>query len=610
MREKMGGWGRMLMFHGRVAGKLFREYKGRAALLFLLSVLLSAEWIVSIRFSEYLTNEVSRLPGEGSGGLFAGAAAFLVLLLGFKATQWLFDRAYNAYSKEIAVRSDGAFLDKLRRIRYRYFEDMETYQDIHMAGRASGDYAQVLFLFSRLLNFGINLAAYTVIVGRYSPWYMAVLLVVYGASGAAANIASRKWDSFYERVVVPWQRREQYFEGILKSRVNHSNVQTNRQLPFFMGKYQECADQERRNTLKCNLLATGTNLFSGLVFSVVAVYIIIAVMGDVAEGRAELGAVTAVCAVLFNTYEIVRALVDFGFQSKEYMHTISAYERIMGFEEVPEGKESAEKAERENAEKESGAHMPGCLCGNGALTLEDLWYSYSPSKEVQTGRIRYTLKGVSAQFFLGEHIAVVGENGSGKTTLMQVLLGLLESQKGEVRSTAGKAAVIFQDFPEYAMTVRENIELGRGGEHMGDDEVAEILKKVGLWEAVRKLPQGMDTQIGQLSAEGVEFSKGQFQRLAVGRLLADDAADVWVLDEPTAYLDPIAEIEMYRNILELGRDKLIFFISHRLGFARLMDRILVIADGQIAEQGSHEELMRADGAYAAMYGMQKSWYEG
>ncbi len=598
MREKMGGWGRMLMFHGRVAVKLFREYKARAALLFSLSVLLSAERIVSIRFSEYLTNEVSRLSEEGSEGLLAGAAAFLMLLLGFKVTQWLFDRVYNGYSKEIAVRSDGAFLGKLRRVQYRYFEDTETYQDIYMAGRASGDYAQVLFLFSRLLNFGINLAAYTVIVGRYSPWYMAVLLVVYGASGAAANIASRKWDGFYERVVVPWQRRELYFEGILKSRVNHSNIQTNRQMPFFMGKYEECADQERRNTLKSNLLATGTNLFSGLVFSVVAVYIIIAVMRDVAEGRAELGAVTAVCAVLFNTYEIVRALVDFGFQSKEYMHTISAYERIMGFEEMLE----------ERAGKESGTYMPGC--GRVEVSLENIWYSYSPSKEVQAGRILYTLKGVSAQFSLGEHIAVVGENGSGKTTLMQVLLGLLESQKGEVRSTAGKAAVIFQDFPEYAMTVRENIELGRGGKSMGDDEVTEILKKVGLWEAVRKLPQGMDTQIGQLSAEGVEFSKGQFQRLAVGRLLADDAADVWVLDEPTAYLDPIAEIEMYRNILELGKDKLIFFISHRLGFARLMDRILVIADGQIAEQGSHEDLMRADGAYAAMYGMQKSWYEG
>lgn len=600
MKEKMGGWGRTLMFHGRVAARLFREYKGRAALLFFLSVLLSAELIVSIRFSEYLTNEVSHLTEEGGGGLLAGAAAFLMLLMGFKATQWLFDRTYNGYSKEIAVRSDGAFLRKLSRIQYRYFEDTETYQDIYMAGKASGDYAQVLFLFSKLLNFGINLAAYTVIVGRYSPWYMVVLLAVYGAAGVAVNITSRKWDDFYERVVVPWQRRELYFEGILKSRVNHSNIQTNRQLPFFMGKYEECADQERRNTLKSNLLATGTNLFSGLVFGVVAVYILISVIGDVAEGRAELGAVTAVCAVLFNTYEIVRGLVNFAFQSKGYMHTISAYERVMGLEEMPE----------ERTEKESRAHMPGCLCGSRAVSLENIWYSYSPLREVQEGRIRYTLKGVSAQFLQGEHIAVVGENGSGKTTLMQVLLGLLENQKGEVRSTAGKAAAIFQDFPEYAMTVRENIELGRGGEPMGDDEVEGILKKVGLWEAVRGLPQGMDTQIGQLSAEGVEFSKGQFQRLAVGRLLADDAANVWILDEPTAYLDPIAEIEMYRSILELGKDKLIFFISHRLGFARLMDRILVIADGQVAEQGSHEDLMRTDGAYAAMYGMQKSWYEG
>ena len=367
MREKMGGWGRTLLFHGRAAAKLFREYKGRAALLFFLSVLLSAERVVSIRFSEHLTNGVSRLPEEGSGGLLAGAAAFLLLLLGLKATQWLFDRAYNGYSSEIAARTDGALLGKLCRIRYRYFEDTETYQDIYMAGRASGDYAQVLFLFSRLLDFGINLAAYTVIVGRYSPWYMAALLVVYGASGIAANIASRKWDGFYERVVVPWQRRELYFEGVLDSRVNHGNIQTNRQLPFFMGMYEECADQERRNTLKSNLLSTGANLLSGLVFSAAAIYIVAAVMGDVAEGRAELGAVTAVCAVLFNTYGIVRALVDFGFQGKEYMHTISAYERIMRLEEAPEeregrkgeGRASAEKegAERESAEKIGRAHV-------------------------------------------------------------------------------------------------------------------------------------------------------------------------------------------------------------------------------------------------------------
>ena len=113
--------------------------------------------------------------------------------------------------------------------------------------------------------------------------------------------------------------------------------------------------------------------------------------------------------------------------------------------------------------------------------------------------------------------------------------------------------------------------------------------------------------LGQLE-DGIELSKGQWQRLVIGRLLADEDAKIWILDEPTAYLDPIAEVEMYRQIWKLSGDRLVFFISHRLGFAQNADRIIVVENGQLAESGSHEQLTKTGGLYATMFRAQQEWY--
>ena len=113
--------------------------------------------------------------------------------------------------------------------------------------------------------------------------------------------------------------------------------------------------------------------------------------------------------------------------------------------------------------------------------------------------------------------------------------------------------------------------------------------------------------LGQMQ-DGVELSKGQWQRLAIARLLANDDAKIWILDEPTAYLDPIAEVEVYNKIWQLSGDRLVFFISHRLGFAKNADYIIVIENGCIAEFGTHKELIRKDGSYAKMFSAQKEWY--
>ena len=134
-----------------------------------------------------------------------------------------------------------------------------------------------------------------------------------------------------------------------------------------------------------------------------------------------------------------------------------------------------------------------------------------------------------------------------------------------------------------------------------------MLAQVGLKEIVLAFENGIDTPLGQLE-NGIELSKGQWQRLAIARLLANPEIKTWILDEPTAYLDPIAEIEIYNMIYELAGDRTVLFISHRLGFAKKADRIVLFDNGRIEEAGTHDGLVNQNGTYAEMYSNQEEWY--
>lgn len=145
-------------------------------------------------------------------------------------------------------------------------------------------------------------------------------------------------------------------------------------------------------------------------------------------------------------------------------------------------------------------------------------------------------------------------------------------------------------------------------EEHSDEKMREALEEVGMERTVDSLADKSDTHIGQLEEGGIELSKGQEQKIAIARLLVNDAP-IWILDEPTAYLDPLSEIDIYQLIHQVAGERTVFFVSHRLGFAPMADRILVFEDGKIVEDGSHEELLEYQGIYADMYLAQKSWYQ-
>jgi ABC-type multidrug transport system fused ATPase/permease subunit len=227
---------------------------------------------------------------------------------------------------------------------------------------------------------------------------------------------------------------------------------------------------------------------------------------------------------------------------------------------------------------------------------------------------------VSFSIKQGEKVAVIGENGSGKTTLVSLLCGLYEPNQGAIyiggknvkdNLSAAKKTIsaVFQDFGQYEGTLRENIVLSDVSKAIDDADIYSIAAKTGASEVIEDKPGKLDEQIGNFSTTGQNLSGGQWQKIALTRCAYRSGANIMILDEPTAALDPIAEANLYRNFTELTGDRTTILISHRLGITSLVDRIIVLRDGRIVEDGTHADLLAKGGAYTEMYRAQAQWYE-
>jgi len=235
------------------------------------------------------------------------------------------------------------------------------------------------------------------------------------------------------------------------------------------------------------------------------------------------------------------------------------------------------------------------------------------------GTERYILKNCSFKLLANMHYAFVGVNGAGKTTITKLLTGMYDNYEGDIYINGknlreyslpelkGIFSVVYQDFAKYSIPLKDNIKLGNVLTD-DDERVKEAISTINLDETVDKLPEGADTWLGKIKEDGLDLSGGEWQRLAIARNLYS-RRPVSILDEPTAALDPLAESNIYEMFGRISAGKSTIFITHRLGAARLADEILVIDEGRIVEQGTHNSLIELDGLYAKMYESQKGWYE-
>ena len=234
------------------------------------------------------------------------------------------------------------------------------------------------------------------------------------------------------------------------------------------------------------------------------------------------------------------------------------------------------------------------------------------------GSESYALKNVNFKFRIGERLAFVGMNGSGKTTFIKLLCRLYDPTEGEIllngiditryeyHEYLDLFSVVFQDFATFAYTIADNVS---GEKHPNREKIMESLTRAGLGEKISRLPKGIDTYIYRwFSNDGVDLSRGELQKVALARALYK-GAPFFILDEPTAALDPIAEAEVYSRFGDVVGDRTAIFISHRLSSCRFCDKIAVFHEGELIQYGSHDELVAAtDGKYHELWHAQAQYY--
>ena len=252
----------------------------------------------------------------------------------------------------------------------------------------------------------------------------------------------------------------------------------------------------------------------------------------------------------------------------------------------------------------------------GTLELRNVSFGYNENDG-------YILNNISLMIHPGERVALVGYNGAGKTTLIKLIMRLYDPNEGEilyngidirdydVHEYRSRIGTIFQDFRIFAATVGENVVLDKDEETIEKESRPAVLKALeysGFKERLDKLSNGLATELTtEFEQEGIDLSGGESQKLAIARAFFKDAHMV-ILDEPSSALDPIAEYQLNKTMLQAAEGKSVVFISHRLSTTRHADRILMMENGRVIEEGNHDELIRLQGKYAAMWKAQAGRY--
>ncbi|MEO3747704.1 ABC transporter ATP-binding protein [Plantactinospora sp. B5E13] len=259
----------------------------------------------------------------------------------------------------------------------------------------------------------------------------------------------------------------------------------------------------------------------------------------------------------------------------------------------------------------------------GGIDLRDVWFRYGD-------RHPWVLRGVNLTIPAGQTVALVGLNGAGKSTLVKLLVRFYDPVRGSLRwdgvdyreldvfQLRDRIGATFQDYMSYELSAEENIGLGDVGALGETERIVSAARQAGVHDVLAALPHGYATHLTRTFADprdrddvstGVLLSGGQWQRLALARSFLRAGRDLLILDEPSAGLDAEAEADLHQRLRRLREGRATLLISHRLGTVRDADHIVVLRDGVVAEQGSHEELLAARGAYARLFHLQAAGYQ-
>lgn len=451
-----------------------------------------------------------------------------------------------------------------------------------------------------LLGGGVAVLGIGATLVLIEPWI--VLLITVGAipSILLNRLASRLMHGFAVRQT-PGDRRRDYLYRILSRKEEAQEVRSFASSIFLREEHERLYDdriEDLRRTVRRRLLY-GT--LSGVVAAAVTVGAIVLLLEFMRIGRLSIADAAAAIAAVILIAGQVRGLVGSGG---------SLYEGALFLEDFTSFVAIAPRLESVRRER----NAPVLASEFTEVQLDEVSFTY-PSRDEPS------LRDITLRISHGEVVALVGENGSGKTTLTKLLAGLYRPTSGrlawdgvavddlELAEVRDQVTVIFQDFARYFLTARENVGISRVA-HMSDAaRIVEAAQRAGADRFLSSLPGGYEALLGPAFVGGSDLSTGQWQRVALARAYFRDAP-MLILDEPTAALDPRGEYEIFQQVRRLAEGHTVILVSHRFSSVRAADRILVLDQGRIVEDGSHDQLLAEQGLYAELFNIQAEGYRG
>lgn len=597
MKEKLA---RLFKAYGELLSVIYEKAPIMVVLTFLAAIAIGLTAPFSIFVNSHIFND-ALLVAQGNM-TFAEYTPFIVLFILLAILPPLLNNVfvygYVEPRSQLILRTSfrGRMLQKIKKMKYEHFESEASMEIIDKAYYGADNSARHMFpmyivwtLSSIVASFGTLYFLFTV------KWWL--LLTVLIPFFLETYFSTKNNYNIYEEMDTYWNKERRYgiLGGFLRSREFVKENKLFGSSDFLINTYKSRLNARNKEYEGFYLKNLKRQFLKGNITKLAMLANILILLVLFIDGQVNVGLFISLSLSIFEQlYSVLGGSTIFFRASGFHIKFFDYYNKYFDLSEDEQG---------------DIADIPKEF----SIEFRDVWFKY-PQTE------KDVLKGMSFKIHHGEKVSVVGENGEGKSTMIKLLLGLFTPDKGEILindnplssySASTKTAMfgtVFQDFVRYSISAKENIIIGDLEFEHDDKAFADAMDKGKANSVIDNLPEKENTILGRDFDGATDISGGQWQRIAIARAFMGNKP-VLILDEPTSQLDPIAESNLYHEFFGMAKGKTSIFITHRLASTMITDKIFVISDGHITENGTHDELIKNDSLYAKMFESQKQWYK-